>query len=134
MPKDTIRYSEAFKLQVVADVEAGRFSSCHEARLVHGIRGKDTVARWVRQYGKDHLLGKVVRVQKSDELAELKRLQAEVKRLKGFALDMAMDRELEKAAFDMLCEQQGIDPVAFKKKLASNGSDGAGTSEPRREK
>ena len=122
---DTIRYSEAFKLQVVADIESGRFASCHEARMAHGIGGCTTVYRWVRQYGKDHLLGKVVRVQKKDELSELARLKAECKRLKTFALDMAMDRELEKAAFDMLCEQQKVDPVAFKKKLASNGSLGA---------
>jgi hypothetical protein len=76
----------------------------------------------------------VVRVQKQDELSELALLKAQVKQLKAFALDMAMDRALEKAAFDMVCEQQGIDPVAFKKKLASSGSADARANGRRRGK
>jgi hypothetical protein len=118
----------------VADVEAGRFGSCHAAQQAYGVRGNETVPRWVRQYGKSHLLGKVVRVQKQDELSELALLKAQVKQLKAFALDMAMDRALEKAAFDMVCEQQGIDPVAFKIKLASSGSADARANGRRRGK
>lgn len=37
--KAVVRYSEAFKQQVVEDVERGRFSGVHEAAGAYGVRG-----------------------------------------------------------------------------------------------
>jgi len=60
MSRTTVRYSEAFKLNVVEELRQGRFGSPHEAGLAHGI-GRGTVSRWLRQYGSEELLAKVVR-------------------------------------------------------------------------
>ena len=67
MSRRVIRYSEAFKRQVVRELDEGRFGSPCEAASVYGIRGNSTVRNWVEQYGKSHLLSKVVRVEKPGE-------------------------------------------------------------------
>ncbi len=115
MSKSTFHYSEAFKMQVVDEIEHGRFGSPNEAKEAYGIGGTLTVYRWIREYGKSHLLKKVVRVEKEGEPRELKRLKDRTRRLEELVADLTMDRELERAAFDMVCEQQGIDGQAFKK-------------------
>ncbi|OPZ27708.1 MAG: hypothetical protein BWZ02_01542 [Lentisphaerae bacterium ADurb.BinA184] len=84
---ETMRYSEAFKLQVVAEIESGRHVSCHAA-AVYGIRGHDTVARCVRHYGKSHLLRMVVRVETPDERREIARLKAHVRELESALSDV----------------------------------------------
>ncbi len=70
-----VRYSEAFKLQVVRQLEEGQFGHPWEAGQACGVNGSNTVARWVRQFGKGHLLGKVVRLMKADEQSEVKALR-----------------------------------------------------------
>jgi transposase-like protein len=58
---DVIRYSEAFKLQIVRELEQGKLPSVNAAQEAYGIRGSSTVGRWVRKYGKSHLQRKVLR-------------------------------------------------------------------------
>jgi transposase-like protein len=76
-----MRYSEAFKLQVVRELETGHFENPCAAGRAYGMKGLGTVAYWVRRYGKNHLLGKVVRVMKADEQAEVKVLRQRVREL-----------------------------------------------------
>jgi len=79
--REVIRYSEAFKMQVVRELEQGRFKSPWAAGCAYGVKGTKTVAYWVRQLGKDHLLKKVVRVMKADEETEVKTLRKRVREL-----------------------------------------------------
>jgi transposase-like protein len=116
MSKQAIRYSEAFKMQVVSDVEKGRFGSIYEASEAYGICGKTTVRRWVNQYGRNHLLKRVVRVEKPGEPGELKRMKDRIRKLEAALADAHMDSALDKAFFELLCEQEKVDPEAFKKK------------------
>jgi len=123
--RDSIRYSEAFKLQVVREIESGRHASCFAAAAAYGIRGLSTVNRWVRHYGKSHLLGKVVRVETTAERNELKRLKAQVRELQAALSDAHLDLRLEKAYLAISCERAGDgDVVAFKKKHAGKLSTG----------
>ncbi len=62
-----LRYSAAFKRQVVGEVESGRFDSVWAASRHYGIKGTTTVRGWARQMGKGHLLAKVVRVEQVGE-------------------------------------------------------------------
>ena len=55
-----IRYSEAFKLKIVNELESGKFLSYSEARNLYGIKGCDTIQKCIIKYGKNHLLNKVV--------------------------------------------------------------------------
>jgi transposase len=117
--KEVMRYSEAFKLQVVRELERGRYKSPWEAGLAYGVKNHHTVARWVRQFGKDHLLGKLVRVMKADEEAEVKALRRRVRELERALADAHIDLKLEAAYVELACEAAGVEDVAeFKKKHA----------------
>ncbi len=115
--KVVVRYSEAFKLEVVRQLEQGRFGSPFEAGQAYGVKGPNTVARWVRQYGKDHLLGRYVRVMKADEQSEVKALRKRVRELERALADAHLDLKLEEAYLELACEAAGVQDVAeFKKK------------------
>lgn len=115
--KGAVRYSEAFKLQVVRQLEEGKYGSPWEAGQAYGVKGTDTVALWVRQFGKDHLLGKLVRVMKADEQSEVKALRKRVRELERALADAHLDLRLEAAYVELACEAAGIEDVAsFKKK------------------
>lgn len=117
--KSVIRYSEAFKQTVVAGLESGRFRSIAEAQQRYGIRGSQTVQRWLKRYGKNDLMAKVVRVETPDERDELKRLRRQVRELEQ-ALAKTRVRELvNEARLEVAFEDSGEkDFDAFKKKLA----------------
>ena len=117
-----VRYSEAFKMQVVDDLERGRFGSSSEAAQAYGITGSGTVRHWVKQYSKGHLLKKVIRVSKQGEPGELKRLRDRVRQLEEALADAHMDAALDRSFFEILCERSQTDPEAFKKKHAGIAS------------
>ena len=117
-----VKYSEAFKQQVIEEIERGRFSSAYEAAEAYGVRGKGTIERWLRAAGRGGLLRKVVRVEKAGEPGEIKRLKERVRRLEEALADAHMDRALDQSFFEILCEEQGIDPGVFKKKHAARVS------------
>jgi len=115
--KMVIRYSEAFKLAVVRELEAGGLYFSDVQRK-YGIKGKTTVQRWVGQYGNGSR-GKVLRVEKPEEINELKRLKERVRRLETALADAHVDLALERAFGELACERAGIKDVAgFKKKVA----------------
>jgi transposase len=117
--KEVMRYSEAFKMQVVRELEQGRFKSPWEAGRAYGVKSTDTVARWVRQFGKNHLLGKLVRVMKANEETEVKALRKRVRELERALADAHLDLKLEAAYVELACEAAGVEDVAeFKKKHA----------------
>jgi transposase-like protein len=118
--KVVVRYSEAFKLQVVRQLEQGQFDSPWEAGQAYGVKGTNTVGRWVRQLGKEHLLGRLVRVMKADEKSEVKALRKRVRELERALADAHLDLKLEEAYTELACEAAGIEDVAeFKKKRAT---------------
>jgi transposase-like protein len=78
--KTTIRYSISFKQHVVREIEKGL--SMMEARRKYGISGGDTIHHWIRKFGKNHLLNKIVRIETMGEKDRVKSLKEELKRLK----------------------------------------------------
>jgi transposase-like protein len=112
----TVRYSEAFKQQVISELEDGRFASAGEAAKAYGIGGHSTINRWLSEYGRNELVGKVVRVEKPGEPGEIKRLQERVRELESALSDSYIDGALERSYFTILCEQTNTDPEVFRKK------------------
>ncbi len=120
MKRQIIRqYSISFKRQVIGDLESGRFDSIEAARQHYGIGGMATVQGWLRKYGKNHLLPKVVIVQKpneKDQILQLKRQVAELQR----ALGQTQAQNVLNAEFlKIACENLGCDIEAFKKKVGT---------------
>ena len=115
----TIRYSEAFKLQVLRELEAGRFKTCAQAAKAYGIRGNGTIEYWAGKYEKAHLLGKVIRVETPKEVSEVKELRKRVRDLEKALASERLDHLLESAYLQIACRTAGIEDVeGFKKKHA----------------
>lgn len=111
------RYSDCFKRQVVEDLESGRFDSIRAAQRHYGIVGADTVPRWLRKYGKNHLVPKVVIVQKpneKDQIGQLRRQVAELQRILG---QTQTENVLNAEFLKIACEELGCELSAFKKKV-----------------
>jgi transposase-like protein len=59
---------------VIAEIESGKLS-IEQARKIYNIGGSATISKWIKKYGKNHLLGKIVRIEMADETSELKKLK-----------------------------------------------------------
>jgi len=121
-PSIQVRYSLAFKQQVVAELETGRFRSICQASDHYGIRGTTTVRRWLRQFGKNHLIPKVVRVEKPNEANQIRELKAHIRQLKQALGQTHLHNVLNESYLTIACEQLGQDVDAFKKKVATKRS------------
>ena len=117
-----MRYCVAFKRQVVGELEAGRFRSIQEANQHYGIGGAMTVRRWLGQFGKNHLIPKVVRVEKPDEADRIRQLRQEIRQLKQALGETQLRNVLNESFLAIACEQLGQDVEAFKKKVATKRS------------
>jgi len=119
----TIRYSEAFKRQVVDEVARGKFSSLDKARQAYGIRGQLTVAKWIRKYGREDLLPKRIRIETMDEIDQLKEARKRIRELEAALADAHIDHCLERSFLEIACERMETDLDDFKKKNALTLSD-----------
>lgn len=122
----TIRYSEAFKLEVVEQISSGHFASPEQARIAYGIKGCTTVYRWLQQYGREDLKARYVKVMSKEALDETQELKKRVRELERALADAHMLRLLEKAHLDIACEWLGTDRESFKKKHVTTLSDKPG--------
>ena len=110
-----IRYSEAFKMSVVREVEEGDLPF-EVVRRKYGIGGRVTVLKWVRKYGNGSR-GKRIRVERPEEIDELKGLRQRVRLLERSLADSNIELALERQYTRLACQRAGIEDVAgFKKK------------------
>jgi transposase len=115
--REVIRYSEAFKMSVVRELEAGGLAFDELGRK-YGIKGHETLAKWVRKYG-NGTRGKVIRVEKPEEIDQMKKLKERVQVLERVVGSLHVELALERAYTNLACERAGIGDVpAFKKKSA----------------
>src|SRR5699024_5619672 len=77
---------------------------------------QESVRRWIKQFGRNHLLNKVVRIQTMDETSRIKELDKQVEQLKAALADAHMDQKLTESRLKIACRQLDIDPDEFKKK------------------
>jgi transposase-like protein len=118
-----VRYSEAFKRKVVTELEGGKHQSIECARRAYGIKGSGTVAGWVRKYGREDLLPKIVRIETLKERDELKEARKRIRDLEAAVADAHIDYCLEKGFLQAACDRLGEDMESFKKKHAMTLSD-----------
>ena len=116
------RYSTAFKRQVVEDLESCRFATISAVCEHYGINSKGTVTYWLKRFGRNELLHKVVRVEKPNEKDQVRELKQQVKKLQ----QLLGQKEAEKALMDeflaMACDELGVDIEEFKKKEGGQAS------------
>lgn len=108
MPGTINRYSSAFKLKVVTEIESGKFTLA-EAYRVYDITGHDTIQKWIKKYGKNHLLAKVVRIQMKDERDQVKELKKQIRTLERALAHERIDNICWKSLVEVIDEKYGID-------------------------
>lgn len=121
-PRTVLRYSSCFKRQVVADIESGRLSSIEAARAHYGIGGTTTIQRWLRQLGRNHLQAKVVRVERPDEVDQMRQLKQRIAELERALGRTAAENVLHAEYLKQACDTLGEDVESFKKKSAGGPS------------
>jgi transposase len=119
--KVVIRYSEAFKHQVIKEVEEGH-CSCAQAHKKYGIKGAGTIQYWMKRMGKLESLPKVIRVEKPDEKVKIKDLERQIQELKNTLAETQVRYIIAESRFEVVCEEQGLDPEEVKKKLDTKRS------------
>ena len=93
--KTAKRYSLSFKQMVVRQLEEEGVS-VSELQRRYGIQGSETIQRWIRKFGKTHLLNQIIRIETMDEKDKVKELQDQIKQLKlALADSLLAQRSLE---------------------------------------
>ena len=115
------RYSEAFKQKIIKEVEEGS-SSKSEIIKKYGLNRHSLLHSWLRKYGKNHLLNKIVRIQMPQEKSvydEIKKLKKEKQKLES-ALAQS---HLKVMAFETLIEvAEEKYQIDIKKKIGTKQS------------
>lgn len=113
--KAAVRYSEAFKIQVVRELESGLINM-NQVRRKYGLGCCHSIRRWLGKYG-NGTVGKVIRVQKRDEIDEVAALNKRVRQLEALFADSQVDLAIERATSKLLAERAGVEDLEeFKKK------------------
>lgn len=128
--RKVVRYSETFKRHIVSELEAGNLRSASDACRRYGVANAVTVGRWVREYGRNDLLARCVRVEKPGERDQLKAMEKRIRDLEHALAQTQMKALLSEGYFSVLCEQTGLDPEEQKKKLRGTLSTRPPGSEP----
>ena len=129
-PSETIRYSEAFKQQIIGELEAGKFRGPAAAARAYGIRGAATVVQWLRKYGRRDLMPRHVTITTMAEQDEKKILQQRVRALEKALADTHMKELLGEAYLDIACKRLGLEVEEFKKKAAMPRSEPPERNQP----
>jgi len=116
--KRLIRYSTAFKQKVISEIESGHLTLA-QAKRIYDIGGNDTIQRWLRKYGKRHLLPNIIRVAMKDEKDKLKELEREKHKLESALANAHLKIVSLEALIESAEEQYDID---FKKNFGYAGS------------
>lgn len=101
------RYSISFKKQVVEELENGSPISFLQTK--YGIRGAETIQKWVKSLGRYHLLNKTVRIETMDEKDRLKQLQAENRKLRDALADSIIANKCLETLIDVANQEYKTD-------------------------
>lgn len=102
------RYSNAFQQKVVSEIESGELC-IGDARRLYDITGNETIQKWIRKFGKNHLLNKVVRIEMKDEKDRIKELEKKIRQLESALSNEHIKNIVLESLVDIAREKYGID-------------------------
>ena len=112
----TRRYSEAFKLKILAELSTGKYSKRELARI-YGLQSS-TVNEWIKKYDRKDLMNTRIMVENKDEITRLKELQKEIEQLKKVIIKKDLEHLVYDSYLEAAAKNMGYDNVnEFKKKL-----------------
>ncbi len=113
-----IRYSISFKQKVVKEIEEEGVGIAEAGRR-YGIKGAGTIQKWIRQFGKNYLLNKIIRVEMKGEKDRTKELEKEVKKLKEALADAYLAKDAAEKIIELANKEYATD---LKKNFGQKGS------------
>jgi len=119
--KQVLRYSESFKQRVVSEIEKGSLT-IKESRIKYDIRGGSTIQNWIRKFGKNHLLCRVVKIQTPQEVDSEKLLKQRVAELEKALAQTQLAFLKSESYLKVACEHLGMEVDKFKKKQTTKPS------------
>ncbi|MEO7991727.1 MAG: transposase [Chryseolinea sp.] len=112
----TRRYSEGFKLKILAELSTGKYNKSELGRF-YGIN-RTTLNKWIEQYDRKDLMNTRILVETNDEIGRIKALQKEVDQLKTLLLKKDLDKLMLESYLEVAAENLGYKNVdELKKKL-----------------
>jgi len=108
------RYSEGFKLKILAELSTGNYSK-KKLGEIYGIN-RTTINEWIKKYDRKDLMNTRVLVETQDETTRLKALQKEIKQLKELLIKKDLDRLVQDSYLEVAAEKMGYKNVAELKK------------------
>lgn len=102
-----IRYSEAFKKQVVREYEGG--ASASSLREKYGIKGPSTITTWLRKYGREGSRYKLMVIQTPEEQNRVKQLEKRVQELESALAQMMLDKLMLESLVEVIEEEEGVE-------------------------
>jgi len=108
------RYSEAFKLKVLAELSSGNYTKRQLARI-YGMNSS-TINEWIKKYDRKELMNTRVMVETKDEIGRIKDLQKEIKQLKKLILKKDLDELVYESYLEVAAKKLGYKNVSELKK------------------
>jgi len=108
------RYSEGYKLKVLAELSTGKYNKTELGRI-YGIN-RTTLNKWIEKYDRKDLMNTRVTVETTDEIGRIKALQKEVQQLKDLLLKKDLDNLMLDAYLEVAAENLGYKSVDELKK------------------
>lgn len=102
------RYSLSFKQQVVRELELEGVSK-NWIKKKYGIKGGSTLQKWIRKFGKDHLINQVIRIETMEEKDRIKHLEEQIKRLKLALADSLLTQRCLETVIDQANKEYKTD-------------------------
>ena len=102
------RYSLAFKQKVISEIESGQLTIA-EARRIYDIGGGETIYKWLRQLGRNHLINRVVRVEMTGEKDKIKELERQKRELESALAQAHLQNLCLEALLESVEEHYDVD-------------------------
>lgn len=108
------RYSEAFKLTVIRDIEEN-YLSMNKAAKKYDLCDP-TIKRWLEKYGKHHLLPIKILVMEPSEQDPIAAKEARIKELESLVVTMQLKEHRQAIFYEEALRQLGASREVFEKK------------------
>lgn len=108
------RYSEGFKLKILAELSTGKYSK-KKLGEIYGIN-RSTMNEWIKKYDRKDLMNTRILVETKDETTRLKALQNEIKQLKELLIKKDLDKLVLDSYLDVAADKMGYKNVDELKK------------------
>ena len=115
----TRRYSEGFKLKILAELSTGKYSK-RELGKTYGIN-RNTINVWIKKYDRKDLMNTRILVETNDEIGRIKALKKEIEQLRKLVIKKDLDKLVVDSYLEVASENLGYKNVdELKKNLNTN--------------